>query len=112
MCTFHLTGRAFAFFLNMVNIFVLAACLLSSIAIKSRANALTLALSIQLTFDLVNWLQQCTRLSCELETYMISVNRCLEYTRLKAEGELKRYKEQKVKRSQVLPNLQLSKAAE
>lgn len=57
MSTFHLTGRAFAFFLNMVNVFIFGACLFSSLAIKNEHNALTLALSIQLTYDLVNWLQ-------------------------------------------------------
>lgn len=35
MSTFHLTSRAFAFFLNVVNIFIFGSCLLSSIAIKS-----------------------------------------------------------------------------
>ena len=57
VATFILASRGFAFFVNIFNVSFLASCLLFSFLFRTNSNVLSLVVSIQLTLDLVNWLQ-------------------------------------------------------
>ncbi len=74
--------------MELLSIFNSTLILFVCLALSTPSSAPKLAALIQMLADIVTKFQYGTRLSSELENYMTSVNRCLEYTRLPSEEPL------------------------
>ena len=81
-------SRALGFYLDFLCFTFSVAAIFLSFVFRNEANALGLALAIQILSDNLNNFQYGTRLSSELENYMTSVTRCLEYSQLESEAPL------------------------
>ncbi len=57
-------------------------------AVRTPSNVLLLALAIQIINSLLAYLQFMTRMSSDLENYLSSAVRCMEYTKLPVEPPL------------------------
>ena len=86
--TFVALSRCLGFYLDFMCVVFSVATVFMSFFFRSNFNALALALAIQLVFDNLNTFQYGTRLSSELENYMTSVTRCLQYAKLESEAPL------------------------
>ena len=84
--TFVALSRSLGFYLDFMCIIFSVVTVFISFFFRSDSNALSLALAIQLLSDNLNIFQFGTRLSSELENYMTSVTRCLQYSQLESEA--------------------------
>lgn len=86
--TFNALSRTFGFYLDAMNAFVVVCTAFLAFAVRDSSNVLLLALAIQIINALLAYLQFMTRTSSELENYLNSVNRCLEYAEIPSEPPL------------------------
>lgn len=75
-------ARSFCFFLDLICAVLVISTLALSFSFNGKVESLQLAMIIQLVNDLMGTFQTAIRLSLDLDNYMNSVNRCLEYTSL------------------------------
>ncbi len=83
--TLTMLSRTFCFFLDFLCALLIIATVALSFYMRTTIEPLYLALLIQLVNDLMGTFQTAIRLSLDIDNYMNSVNRCLEYTALPME---------------------------
>ena len=80
--------RAFGYYLDLLSLVLVAGCVFAAFLVRSEDNVMLLALSMQLVIDLLGSFQFAVRISSDLESYMTSINRCLDYTHIDQEAAL------------------------
>lgn len=86
--TFHIVVRSFGFYLDLLSLVLVSGSVFMAFAVRSSHNVLLLALAMQLVNDLLGNFQFAVRISSDLESYMTSINRCLDYTHIHQEAPL------------------------
>ena len=86
--TLYLLTNTFAFFLDSIASMICVVCIFVAFLSRNEHNALLLALALQLLNDISFQISNATRFTSVLETYFLSVARCLEYTNLPEEHPL------------------------
>ena len=77
-------SRSFGYYIDMISSVMIVAFTFLGFVWRTEDNVLLIALGLQIINDLLGNLQFGTRLSSDIENYMVSINRCLEYSKLES----------------------------